>query len=480
MKEVTKIKKQKGKPNKTTGQFKQEVFNLVGDEYEVQSEYIGVDEEITFVHRKCNRTFCITPHSFKQGRRCPYCANRKTYIGINDLNTVRPDLIKYLYNKDDRFLHYNSSKKILWQCDKCGEIFNRIISDVNIRGFSCPRCSDGISYPNKFMYNILLQIKDLDFLKREYRPDWCKYTYNGKETFGKYDIYFGYKNKLYIIELDGGIGHGNRSIDKTTQESLDIDRIKDKLAIEHNIKIIRIDCDYAPNDRFTFIKNNIINSDLKNILNFELVDFNLADLNSLESYVILAAKYWNEGLSIGEISKKIDIYRDTVTKYLERCKKYNLCDYSKKESKNRSTAHKIYCLNTNEIFDSIIDGANKYNIPASCISKCCRRKQSYAGIINGEKFIWMYYKDYLKLDGDVSKYIPHINNNFTKVICITTNKIFNSIKEAAKYYSIRESGIQACCSGRYKYSGTLPDGTKLHWMYYEEYIKSNNNKDSEE
>ena len=473
MKEVEKIKKRKFKPRKTTEQFKKEVFDLVGDEYEVISDYLGCDNNIKFYHNICHESFDLTPHSFKQGGRCPFCANRKTYIGVNDLNTMRPDMVQYLYNKEDGFLHYGSGQIVLWLCPDCGEIFPRSISDMCRRGFSCPKCGDGISYPEKFMYNILLQIKDLDFLKREYRPKWCKYTYKNKETFGRYDIYFGYKSKKYIIELDGGLGHGNRTIDKTVKESLDIDNIKDKLAYNHNIKVIRIDCDYAPNDRFTFIKEKILNSELKNILNLNIVDFNKADFESFGSFVILSSKYWNEGLSVSEISEKLNMHNGTITNYLLRAEKYGLCDYNKEESKNRGSAHKVYCLTTNEIFNSIVEAAKKYNIEESCISKCCRRKQSYAGFYNGQKLIWMYYEDYLKLNGDKSKYIIKENKNFTKVICINTGKIFNSIKEAAEYYGIRQSGIQACCCGRYKYSGTLLDGTKLQWMYYEEYVKLN-------
>ena len=51
------------------------------------------------------------------------------------------------------------------------------------------------------------------------------------------------------------------------------------------------------------------------------------------------------------------------------------------------------------------------------------------------------------------------------IICTTTNKIFYSIKEAAKYYTINRSNISQCCGGRIKTAGRLPDGTKLVWRY---------------
>ena len=56
--------------------------------------------------------------------------------------------------------------------------------------------------------------------------------------------------------------------------------------------------------------------------------------------------------------------------------------------------------------------------------------------------------------------------NSKKVICITTNKIFDSIKEASDFYNCNKSDITQCCKGKRKTSGKLSDGTKLKWEYY--------------
>jgi len=66
-----------------------------------------------------------------------------------------------------------------------------------------------------------------------------------------------------------------------------------------------------------------------------------------------------------------------------------------------------------------------------------------------------------------------------RVICTTTNKIFDCIREASDYYNIPKSrnAISGCCVGKHKYIGKLEDGTPLVWMYYEDYLK---NKDKEE
>ena len=81
---------------------------------------------------------------------------------------------------------------------------------------------------------------------------------------------FFYNNKQYIVEMDGGLGHGFYNCDAIRGIGLngkDLDEYKDKMALEHNIFVIRIDCFYTKmEDRFSYIKNSIQNSELSNIL----------------------------------------------------------------------------------------------------------------------------------------------------------------------------------------------------------------------
>jgi hypothetical protein len=64
-----------------------------------------------------------------------------------------------------------------------------------------------------------------------------------------------------------------------------------------------------------------------------------------------------------------------------------------------------------------------------------------------------------------------IDNQFKKqpVMCITTNKKFDSIDKAEDFYNIKKNNgsISRCCQGKIKYSGKLEDGTKLVWQYLE-------------
>lgn len=64
------------------------------------------------------------------------------------------------------------------------------------------------------------------------------------------------------------------------------------------------------------------------------------------------------------------------------------------------------------------------------------------------------------------EYTPRISKGGRgrKIICITTNEIFDSIKEAQNYYNI------TICM-KHQYCGISPNGYKLKWMYYKDYEK---------
>ena len=72
-----------------------------------------------------------------------------------------------------------------------------------------------------------------------------------------------------------------------------------------------------------------------------------------------------------------------------------------------------------------------------------------------------------KLSEEIKKKISENSYRKQKVICITTGKIFNSIKDASNYYKC--NGISACCREVCKYAGKLPDGTTLKWKYLKNY-----------
>ena len=61
--------------------------------------------------------------------------------------------------------------------------------------------------------------------------------------------------------------------------------------------------------------------------------------------------------------------------------------------------------------------------------------------------------------------IGNKNGKRVRVICITTNEIFESAQDGAKKYNLHRAGIINVCKHKCKTAGKL-NGTKLVWQYY--------------
>ena len=89
----------------------------------------------------------------------------------------------------------------------------------------------------------------------------------------------------------------------------------------------------------------------------------------------------------------------------------------------------------------------------------------------GTKLGWC---DYNGQEEKMKNYNSRLEKNGVKIICITTNKIFNSQLEASQEYGICSDGISHCCNKEHKTSGLHPEsGQKLIWMFYDEYLIKN-------
>ena len=474
---------------------KEKLKRVCGDEFTLNddNEYLGHNEKMYFTHHLSNGT-SHTVYSKPDriyNHKCPVCSGLQVCVGFNDIWTTNPDLGNLLANPDDGFKYMqNSNKHTDFKCPVCGYIckdksINQVNRDMDVR---CPICKDGISYPNKFIFNSLLQIKDkLDFLDREYRPKWCKFELKEKIRTGVYDIYLGINNKEYIIEMDGGFHEKLHSKEKyyTLEDIKYIDSMKDKLAIEHNIEMIRIDCSYDYHDRYKYILRNILNSKLSEILPLELIDFEEANIKSQKSLLVEACNLWNNGYAAHEIMLELNIGKWLVSSYLKQGQKYNLCNnYSAQNSTIRSSGIKVTCVNTGISYSTIAEPSKIYNIDDKGILNCCRGNDFSAGkdLNTGEKLFWMYTDDYNKLnkrevikyliDKKVKEYTENISGK--PVYCTTTNEVFNSIMDAVRAYGGNESGIRKCCRGEMKTSGTLQNGTRLTWVFLKDYVEINN------
>jgi len=328
--------------------------------------------------------------------------NQKGSIMCNKCKTIHlthPQLINYFVDSHDTKIYTSFSIKItLMRCPNCKTIREYPIYRLATQGFSCLNCSDGISYPEKFLFSILNQL-NLKFITQLSKKDfkWC-------DNY-RYDFYIDKIN--CIIETHGLQHYENIDNNWGSFEKIKLnDKNKEKLAKENDIKnYIVLDCRES---NLEWIKNSIMNSELPMLLNFkeEDIDWLKCHEYACNSLVKIVCDLWNSGINnLVEINNKLKISKITTRRYLKQGSILGWCNYDPKKelliNKNNfknKLSKKIVCITTNEIFNSQIKGANKYNINSMGISYCCNGKQKSAGKHpeTGEKLRWMFYEDYIE------------------------------------------------------------------------------------
>lgn len=373
-----------------------EVFSeLFSNEFSLESEYIKQNIPITVKHKKCGYKFNILPQSVSRNKSCvcPKCnpsAIKHVIKGINDIATTNPELVHLFKNKEDAYKYKKWSTQYTWYiCPCCGNEYYLQIQNVTKAGkVPCDICNDGFSYPNKFMANLLSQLNIA--YEKEYSPDWISPK--------KYDFYFQINNKNYIVEMDGGLGHGN-SFGKPFQKHLDdgitIDKYKDKMAKNHGISVIRIDCNYT-SKRFEYITNSILNSYLAELFDLNAIDFKKCDLASNDNIFRAVLIDLQNGIYDTKVlSRKHKLGESTIRNYINTAIESNIISQkavnqyrfeSRKKKISDSKNQKVLCIETNEIFDSYKDANKKYR---AALSQYFNKNGKSSGKLpDGTKLTW--------------------------------------------------------------------------------------------
>lgn len=318
---------------------------------------------------------------------CPYCSGYR----VNETNclwTTHPEIAKLLFDKSEGFrVTHGSDKKLKFLCEECNHVSDKAINKVKKYGFSCSNCSDGISYPEKFMSNLLRQL-NIDFEVQK-TFDWSKNK--------RYDFYI--KSLNLIIETHG-VQHYKESLrGRTLKEEQENDLFKKTIAESKlSLNYIEIDCRISSVE---YIKNNIMRSKLSVLIDFSKINWLNCHEWACSSLVKKSCDMWNLGIPIKEIACQLKINSTTVRKYLKQGNILNWCKYDvisiKKESaKNAYTKHqrKIIQLDNNftclKEWNSISLAQNE--LAVGNISNVCNGKGKTAG---GYK--WMYKEDYDKM-----------------------------------------------------------------------------------
>lgn len=126
----------------------------------------------------------------------------------------------------------------------------------------------------------------------------------------------------------------------------------------------------------------------------------------------------------------------------------------------------VYCFETNIVYKNTYEAAKALNIADTSVRFCCNKKykQCY-----GLHFMWNDEYENISQQSlnDFWMWVNDDSNYRNKVICLTTNEIFDSISKANQYYST--SCVGECCNGNKKSAGKLNDGTPLLWIFLSDY-----------
>lgn len=192
------------------------------------SEYTGCDSEVT-LKCNCGNEFKLTPHAFKHGVRCPICTTYKN----KKITTLefKNRIYKLFGNEYELISEYNGLRsKIKAMHIPCGTIFEvvacNLIGNMNSR---CPKCTKN----SKGEYAILkyLNKNSLDF----------NTEFSIESDRKRYDFKVG----NILIEFDG-IQHfnpkrrGNWAKAKSLKQQEEVDLYKTNLALFNGYKLVRI------------------------------------------------------------------------------------------------------------------------------------------------------------------------------------------------------------------------------------------------
>ena len=385
---------------KTQEQYVKEV-GIKNPTIEVDDIYVGANTSIWHKCKVCGYRWKSQPNHILEGHICPVCA--KFIIGPapeykNSIwaSEYKDYFERYLSEEQMKSYMPHSGKKINVVCPDCGKNKDICIAQLANSGLGC-LCGDGQTYPNKFIYALLNQ------LKIEYIPEY----YNDWSDGRKYDIYIPIFN--CIIENHGEQHYGHRGSFKTKslEEEKRNDAYKKILAEQNGIKhYIVLDCRES---NVSWIKKSIMNSKLPIILSFNInnIDWMMCHQFALSNMVKRVADEWENGCGVQDIMDKLKISRTTTSRYLTLAAEQEWCSYTprdgylrgcrKRSGINNTSAKPVYCVDKHIVFAYIADACKFLGLTsASNIGTCGVGERDRTG-----GYRWKYVYDVKRRDGTI-------------------------------------------------------------------------------
>lgn len=228
--------------------FPEKVREVTNGEYEVLSEYVNCKTQVNMKHHICGEIYPVTPDRFNAGNRCPICNNRnksiKSRMGEEKFKERLNEALGPEYQLVSKFIDVHSKVTIYHTaCKTEYEVkAGHLIYDKN----KCPECNKRLSVSkgellikewlekNDFKFRHQYYVKGFYYKPKSKVPlsfDFLTTDINGNKVFIEFDGEFHFKN-----------WHSERSkkYENRLVHQIRRDKMKDKLCIKNNIRLLRI------------------------------------------------------------------------------------------------------------------------------------------------------------------------------------------------------------------------------------------------
>ena len=322
--------------------------------------------------------------------------NMEDYSKMKELlRDIYPDVFSLVA---DQGLHLNiskcSGKKIEFICPRCGSSVVQSVSQTVKLGLSCKRCGDGISFGEKFVFNVLEQL-NIVFDTHVVFP-WSNRRI--------YDVVVvcNVDNTNKIVEIHGK-QHYNGGFEtyggRNQNEEAENDKYKMELAFANGFTgstYIVVDCREST---LEYIKHSIQNNVFFKQYDLDQIDWGKCMQNAMSSYSIKAQQLWDDGYKITDISSRLNISRTTIRKYLKQGAEIGICSYSVPDSFSRrrkgtfvpaARTTLVALVDEKKIFYSIKIASEHTGVPYDYIMKYVNNLyKNLSAVRIGNKTLWI-------------------------------------------------------------------------------------------
>ncbi len=335
--------------NQTTDSFSERIAIMYNGDYSLLEAYYSSRETVHVLHNICGYDYYPNANEILRGvDQCPVCSR---FSKNNSRRSIQKVIDMFYDARFEMLEEYKTADVMhLFLCKECNQpVKIRPSVFIGRKKTQCPNCGDGISYPEKF-FRALFEQQNIEYIYQFScsTAKWC----GGY----RYDFYLPKTN--WIIEAFGAQHFTDAWQSKEETQLNDI--AKKETALRNGIsKYIIIDCRISDSE---YIKNQIMNSDLKQIIS-NTIDWRKCDLYAQKSIYIKLIDSFNSGASVEDAIKKYRVSDSQFERVIKWGIKNNLVerDYYKYTHQRRSNAtaarnkKSVKCVETDIIYPSAKD-----------------------------------------------------------------------------------------------------------------------------